>query len=746
MTTTLAPAPPDRDAGSPEGPATTPPRTPHVDVDQPPTLGVVQTVAGMALAAAAALGWSGVFPDAASLVPLAGAGGAAVLVTALLTLTPLGRGARAVILLAGFVIVAAAAAERRPPTPTAVVDVVTGLRDGWAQILDSHLPVEARDGPLATAVASVWAAGCLSAVAQLARRPVLGLVPPLAALTIGLGLGAAGAAPPEASSALVVAAVATAIVAARAPGGRLRAVATAAVVVGAVAVVGTAWPGASARQPKVFHHDPPIALNDADNPLDHLGAALTDPEDPELFRASVRGDRESWVGWQVVVLDRFDGTHWTSSGTYRPVGAAVQPPEPGAPTRQVEQHVTVAELDGPFLPTISSPVEVDGRSDGGRILANATRTLATRSGGGLPTSYRAVSAVPDLAAFEDAELVPAPRSLELPPALESRFQTTIRPALEGSNPTPAGRLKALEQWFRESLRAADPDSGEGVPTGHGYHHIDVLLRDRVGTAEQFASAFAVLARSLGYDARVVVGYTQGEPDPGTDELVVTRRDAHAWPEVHFDGIGWVAYDPTPTQADEEAGNPQRPQTGAPTGAVSPTTGPTSPITGPGSDGDTPGDLRRSAEPGDPSSWMVRALLGVGVVVLLVLLVAGGIVVAKSTRRRRQEQGSPAERIAGAWSAALDRLAEGGVKVPRHLAATEVVAVPDIPAPATQPLSQLAQVANASRFSTTAATDDDATAAWRASTAVAAAVRGRRAGLRLGLSPAPWLTGLGRRSR
>ena len=53
-----------------------------------------------------------------------------------------------------------------------------------------------------------------------------------------------------------------------------------------------------------------------------------------------------------------------------------------------------------------------------------------------------------------------------------------------------------------------------------------------------------MLRSLNIAARVAVGFTQGAID-GTGAYSVLGRNAHAWPEVWFDNIGWVPFEPTP---------------------------------------------------------------------------------------------------------------------------------------------------------------------------------------------------------
>ena len=75
----------------------------------------------------------------------------------------------------------------------------------------------------------------------------------------------------------------------------------------------------------------------------------------------------------------------------------------------------------------------------------------------------------------------------------------------------------------------------------------MFLQTRRGLCEQFASTFAVMARTLGIPSRVAVGFTPGELN-GDGSYSVFGKNAHAWPEVWFDGIGWVDFEPTPPGA------------------------------------------------------------------------------------------------------------------------------------------------------------------------------------------------------
>ena len=70
-----------------------------------------------------------------------------------------------------------------------------------------------------------------------------------------------------------------------------------------------------------------------------------------------------------------------------------------------------------------------------------------------------------------------------------------------------------------------------------------FLEERVGYCEQFAATMALMARSVGIPARVVVGFTQGRLEG--NQWVVRGTDAHAWPELWMGSAGWVRFEPTP---------------------------------------------------------------------------------------------------------------------------------------------------------------------------------------------------------
>ena len=80
-----------------------------------------------------------------------------------------------------------------------------------------------------------------------------------------------------------------------------------------------------------------------------------------------------------------------------------------------------------------------------------------------------------------------------------------------------------------------------------------LPPERKGYCVHFASAMAVMARTLSIPSRVAVGFLPGTQDEqGT--WTVSLRDAHAWPELYFEGVGWVRFEPTPPARTQNVGD------------------------------------------------------------------------------------------------------------------------------------------------------------------------------------------------
>ena len=264
------------------------------------------------------------------------------------------------------------------------------------------------------------------------------------------------------------------------------------------------------------------------------------------------------------------------------------------------------------------------------------------------------------------------------------------------------------------------------------------MSERRGTAEQYASAFAVLARSLGYESRVAVGYRPGERDEATSTYRVRSTDLHAWPEVHFKDVGWVPFEPSPLG---QLAGPAEDQVPTPLPAVEQAVrdelsdkgaGPRG-----GRDRDRP-DRPSQADRGP--RWLLVATMALAVLALCAPLALVG---AKAIRRRRWRRvRSPAGRVLGAWNEVVDRLTERRVRVSPAMTADEVVVASTSLVPATSPLLRsLSLAADTALYAGTDVGPDLADAAWSwAREAAAELHRGvpwwQR--LRASLSPAPLL--------
>ena len=82
---------------------------------------------------------------------------------------------------------------------------------------------------------------------------------------------------------------------------------------------------------------------------------------------------------------------------------------------------------------------------------------------------------------------------------------------------------------------------------------DFLFVRHQGHCEYFASAMAVMLRTVGIPSRLVNGFSGGEFNDLTSQYVVRASDAHSWVEAYIPGEGWMEFDPT-ASGDGQAAN------------------------------------------------------------------------------------------------------------------------------------------------------------------------------------------------
>jgi hypothetical protein len=108
-------------------------------------------------------------------------------------------------------------------------------------------------------------------------------------------------------------------------------------------------------------------------------------------------------------------------------------------------------------------------------------------------------------------------------------------------PTNYDKVLAIEGWL-----AANTKYSLNAPlTPAGADVVDhFVFGTRLGWCEQVASTLVVMLRSVGVPARVATGFVTGTSDSLNGTYVVREKDAHAWAEVYFAGVGWQGFDPT----------------------------------------------------------------------------------------------------------------------------------------------------------------------------------------------------------
>lgn len=75
-----------------------------------------------------------------------------------------------------------------------------------------------------------------------------------------------------------------------------------------------------------------------------------------------------------------------------------------------------------------------------------------------------------------------------------------------------------------------------------------IIEKQAGYCVHYATAFCLLARALGYPARIVHGFKV--PGQSLTTLPVYNSYGHSWPEVYFEGKGWISFEPTPGMQTE----------------------------------------------------------------------------------------------------------------------------------------------------------------------------------------------------
>ncbi len=404
------------------------------------------------------------------------------------------------------------------------------------------------------------------------------------------------------------------------------------------------------------------------SPLVDIGAQLRNRGNLELFTVA---SSDGAHYWRMFASPQYDNGQWTP--------AEEDLDEMGDRTAEVLlpgpstlQTISILGLRGHYVPAAYRAVSASPDD----VLWTETTQMVFLPDVSLAKGDRiAIQSIvprPSLELLRSATANDAPaHSLDLPGGLPGIAREQALAATAGAT-TPFEKALALQNWFRDNF-TYDVD----VQLGNSADAIEAFLRGRSGFCQQFAGTFAVMARYLGLPTRLAVGFTPGEL--GSDGLFhVYGRNAHAWPEVWFDGIGWVAFEPTPGRGSPDAvdytGLDPAQATGGNTGGDNAPPPAPAPVPqqnggdpeaattlpgggGPGGEGGTTTVAAVSAAGGSPGpgsgvAWVVAGLIAA----LLVWMVAAPRVMRLLAHRHDHSQ---RDRVISAWQRTLATLSFAG---------------------------------------------------------------------------------------
>ena len=476
------------------------------------------------------------------------------------------------------------------------------------------------------------------------------------------------------------------------------------------------------------------------SPMVQLQTRQVDQTNVELF--TVNSPEPSY--WRLTSLETFDGDIWKSAySTDDANGELPRALDPAGDARAVHQTFNITQLRSVWLPAAFEPRAIDTGDDeqpadfderSSTLLVD--RRVDTSDG----YSYDVDSAIPHWTAAELQAASPeipndiADVFLELPSNFPQRV-TDEAQKVTADGSTPYDKALLLQDYFRDPTKFT---YDLNVGPGHSNRALETFLfGGGRGYCEQFAGAFAAMARSVGLPARVAVGFTPGIRDPNDPNLYRVRGiHAHAWPEVYLGQYGWVPFEPTPTRGPPGAadflGVAERQETANGAATTDELNDPNQDLgvdTGPDVEtGDLSGlELGGGADGGTTDatheSWfrgpVKTAVIGLGIAVLAYLVLVPLVLLIQRAARRRRAS-APADRVQLAWRLATEHAGDAGVSLPVYLTLNETAERLAVAMPTTADAARgMALTMERIAYAEEAPTDEEVVGAEEGSAAVSA---------------------------
>ncbi|KAA8829000.1 transglutaminase domain-containing protein [Bifidobacterium myosotis] len=494
-------------------------------------------------------------------------------------------------------------------------------------------------------------------------------------------------------------------------------------------------------QPRLVLRDrynPPLSPYDYTSPLSGMRSYIKDHKKDVLLTAT---NLPAGTPVRLAVMDRFDGSVWNlsdsseaaGSSNYERVGTSIATEEQGYPfTATFTVNKGLADS---WLPLAGMATGVRFTSSGentfyynadtdSAIIPSDTREGMTYTESGIipvkPTDKRINQA--------KASRVSQPEAREVPDSV-SKLATSIAGGQASGGAAATALADTLREsgWFSHGLQGDYPSEA-----GHGNYRVNKLLAGTamVGDSEQYASAMALMARELGLPSRVVMGFlpknqegdiTDARTKKTTGNTTVTEftgNDVTAWVEIKLQGLGWVAFYPTPkeTKIPDENQNltPPNPQTLVRQPPV--------PLTDPLRDKtQAKGQSSLAGADADADSanlFWARFQRVAGTVALYgsplwaLLILCGLILLIKALAlARARRHGSPQTRVAAGWNA-ISSLAEQSGITAKGTRRDQAESIARQLGTGGQALTQLGREADYASFSGKAVLSSQAAAYWR----------------------------------
>ena len=564
------------------------------------------------------------------------------------------------------------------PSPTTVDTLHAAITRSFAEVPDLIAPVTPSDGFLVVIAAGLWVLAFFGDTAAFRYRGTVQAAVPYGAVFVATGIlardsGRTAAAITFGAGVAVYAITQRALTASEqrwVPGDDLRG--TRATMAGAAGVAVLALVAGAIVGPLLpAGTDPVVDLRELGkgggprtvvSPFVSIRSLLDERSDQIMFR--VRADAPAY--WRLTALEEFrpEGDIWVSHGSYDDSdGPLPRSVDADVPATSLAQDIEIAGLVSDWLPGAYAPSRIESALPVSYNRDSSSIILAEDAAAG-PVRYSLESLVPD---FRAVEQTPGATSDVDPihlrsPGLTVDQRASLDVVVAGADDAMA-QMIALQNWFRDSFVYDEEVDYSSEPNS-----LNAFLDAKRGFCQQFSSAFALLARELGLPSRVAVGFTPGDPTADSDgdiEFVVRGRHAHAWPEIHFAGVGWVPFEPTPQRGDPQSeghtGVPPEQAAPPPAQAVTttsiveePEADPAPPTTA-GSEldatDDEPPEETPESSDGDGPAWPLIAAI--------VVLVAAALWAAVRFARRRvgpRRAGHPHDaHVADAWSTAVRQL-------------------------------------------------------------------------------------------